>query len=62
MNIIVQRFKEKNRHRAILMQDGIVLDIGEADLSLPQEELIDCVLEHGKYDISDVQTIIEENH
>lgn len=55
MNIEVQTYS--NRQRAVLWENGIVLEIGESNQDLPVEDLIDYVLEQAQKDIKDVQEI-----
>ena len=55
MNIEIQTYS--NRQRAVLWENGIVLEIGESSQDLPVEELIDYVLDEAQKDIRDVQEI-----
>lgn len=55
MNIEVQTYS--NRQRAVLWENGIVLEIGESNQDLPVADLIDYVLNEAKKDIKDVQEI-----
>lgn len=55
MNIEIQTYS--NRQRAVLWENGIVLEIGESSQELPVEDLIDHVLDEAQKDIKDVQEI-----
>jgi hypothetical protein len=46
-----------NRQRAVLWENGIVLEIGESSQDLPVKELIGYVLDQAQKNISDVQEI-----